>query len=341
MNKKKRLRFTLRKNLVFIIIVEFAAIIFIAWLFAWLLNHFNIIVSVPQIVWLLVVGMALAAAATILISKWIFAPISRLGKAMDQVTKGDFTVRLETDYKLREIQEINTNFNLMATELGATETLQTDFVSNVSHEFKTPINAIEGYATLLQASDLPPEVQKQYIEKILLNTTRLSKLMGNVLLLSKVDNQAIQDKPTSFRLDEQIRQSIVSLEAQWEKNDIEFDVDMENIEFTGHETLLSHVWTNLIGNAVKFSPKGGEIKIRLAVSSNEVLFTVQDQGPGIPEDSLKHIFNKFYQIDSSHKQEGNGLGLALVHQIVEISNGRVWAENPVGGGCLFSVSLPM
>ena len=330
-------RFSMRTNLTLLMIAEIAVISGISWLVTWLLRYFEVSVIIPDMVWYLVIGVVLAGAATSFIGIWIFEPITRLGEAMQQVAGGNFDVRLDTNHAFPEICQIYTNFNLMARELGATEILQTDFVSNVSHEFKTPINAIEGYATLLQEED--EAGQKLCTEKILLNTRRLSRLVGNILLLSKVDNQAIKARETTFRLDEQIRQSIVLMEPAWEKKDIEFDVRLQRIEYQGCESMLIHVWDNLLANAIKFSPQGGFIGIELSHREDKVVLTVEDRGPGIPEEALAHIFDRFYQSETSHQEEGSGLGLALVKQIVTASGGSVWAEN-LPQGCRFTVTLP-
>ena len=259
---------------------------------------------------------------------------------MEQVADGDFSVQLETKSSAKEIQEIYSGFNMMTQELSATEVLQTDFVSNVSHEFKTPINAIEGYATLLQGSDSPDGDREVYVEKILYNTKRLSDLVGSILLLSKIENQSIPDKQTRFRLDEQIRQSILALEGAWTQKDVEFDVDLESLEYVGNEVLLRHVWDNLISNAIKFGPQGGLITLKLKKEVGKLVFTVEDEGPGLTDEAKKHIFDKFYQADSSHKQDGNGLGLALVKRILHISGGEISAENITDkGGCRFTVVL--
>lgn len=272
-------------------------------------------------------------------SKWFFDPVKKLLSAMEKVADGDFSTRLETKSSSKEIREIYSGFNLMASELGAVEILQTDFVSNVSHEFKTPINAIEGYSTLLQGDENLSDEQKQYVDKIMFNTKRLSDLVGSILLLSKIENQPIPSNQTTFRLDEQVRQSIVALEPAWSKKDIEFDVEMDSIEYTGNENMMHHIWDNLIGNAIKFNPECGLICIRLARQNNDVVFTIEDSGPGISDEAKKHIFDKFYQGDSPHKDEGNGLGLALVKKILSVSNGEISVENIDGGGCRFTVVL--
>ena len=304
-----------------------------------MIKKFEVPSYLPDVVWIIILSTSIGWIINYFFSKKFFVPVMKLNRAMKEVAKGDFTIRLEGKRELKEIQEIYSNFNLMTQELSATEILQTDFVSNVSHEFKTPINAIEGYATLLQGQEQLSELEKEvYVDKILLNTRRLSKLVGNMLLLSKLDNQVIQSKQSKFRLDEQIRQSIVILEPAWEEKNIEFDVDMEDIEYLGNESLLHHVWDNLIGNAIKFSPRDGFIKIVMKKIGNEINFLIEDDGPGIREKDKKHIFDRFYQSDSSHREEGNGLGLALVKQIVDVSNGEIFVENLVKG-CRFTVKL--
>ena len=284
----------------------------------------------------LLIGIGVTSA----MSKYFFSPIFKLRGAMGAVADGDFTVRLDTESSSKEIQEVYSGFNLMAHELQSTEMLQSDFVSNVSHEFKTPINAIEGYSTLLQGCENLTADQQEYVDKILFNTKRLSTLVGNILLLSKIENQDIPSKQSNFRLDEQIRQALLSLEPAWTEKDILFDVDMDSVSYTCNENLLSHVWTNLIGNAIKFTPHGSTVKLRLKSQGERIVFEVEDQGPGLSEEAKKHLFDKFYQADSSHKQEGNGLGLTLVKRILAISGGDVSAENPESGGCRFTVVLP-
>lgn len=341
--KKKRFRFRFNLQLYFMLIVmaEIAISVVVAVVLGVFLNLVakgNILL--PLTVWQVLLSLLIGASISALLGKWFFGPITQLSDAMKKVADGDFSVRLTADKGIREIEDIYANFNLMAKDLGATEILQTDFVSNVSHEFKTPINAIEGYATLLQGDEnLSPEME-QYVEKILFNTKRLSGLVGNILLLSKVDNQVIQSRVSTFRLDEQIRQSVVLLEPKWEEKDLEFDVDLERVEYTGDESMLMHVWNNIIGNAIKFDPPGGYVGIKMKQRDGEITVTVEDSGPGVDEEAKKHIFDRFYQADSSHKEEGNGLGLALVKRIVDANKGRVTVENRIGGGCRFTVILP-
>ena len=339
--KKWRQKRSLRVRLTLLVMAELLITVALASVFSDLLHWiFGDGYDPPRLLELGLIGLAVGAGITQFMGRLFFEPINKLGDAMNRVAEGDFSVSLEEKNSSPEIANIYDKFNLMVKELNATEVLQTDFVSNVSHEFKTPINAIEGYATLLQDGEgLSPDEQEQYVDKILFNTQRLSSLVGNILLLSRIDNQAIPHKGAPFRLDEQIRQAIVLLEPEWVKKDIEFDVEMEDITIEGNENLLFHVWNNLIGNAIKFDPPNGLINIKLHKSGGKAVLQIEDSGPGISEEGLKHIFDKFYQEDSSRKQEGNGLGLALAGRIVSLHGGSITAENLPGGGCRFTVEV--
>lgn len=313
----------------------------LAMFIVWLLNRrFGVWLGMPYTIRVLLISILSGAAIAVGLSKIFVSPMMKLGDAMRKVAGGDFTVRLDCTSKIRDVREVYGSFNTMVKELGNTETLQTDFVSNVSHEFKTPINAIEGYASLLQDSQLTDEQKNAYIDKIIFNTRRLSDLVGNILLLSKVNNQTISLKASTFRLDEQVRQSILALESKWEKKEIEFDIDLDEIEYTGYENLLSHVWLNLIDNAVKFSPQNGQIRIRLKQLDGSVTFSIWDNGLPIPEADIDRIFNKFYQGDNSHASEGNGLGLALVRKIVAAAHGTINVTSSEDAGTEFVVELP-
>lgn len=274
------------------------------------------------------------------VDHFIFEDIRKLSSCMQNVMTGDFSVNASTKGKIKEINELCESFNQMVDELKSMDTLQSDFVSNVSHEFKTPINAIEGYATLLQDEALN-EDQTLYVDKILLNTKRLSDLVGNVLLLSKVENSSIDSKKSEYRLDEQIRQSILYLEDKWTKKSIEFYVELDNIMYYGCRNLLTHVWNNLLDNAIKFSPENEIISLNLTKLDDTIVFSISDRGPGIPKEEKLHVFHKFYQSDSSHKSEGYGLGLPLTKQIVELHNGTIELDSNYTKGCKFIVKLPV
>ena len=345
LRKRKKQKFDLRFRLIFFITLELVLIVLIAYGIDSLIRSVtqNLILpdgfQFPFIVDLIIISLLVGIFATYGLSVWILKPIKRFGVAISRISEGDFSVRVSTKSSSQEIQEIYSGFNLMAEELEATEILKTDFISNVSHEFKTPINAIEGYSMLLQDDENLTEEQKEYIDKILYNTQRLSSLTGSILLLSKIENQTITTDKSTFQLDEQIRETIVALEPSWESKNIEFDVEMEDVSYYGSEKLMHHVWSNLVGNAIKFGPKNGIVRIRLLNDGTKIVFTVEDDGPGLSDEAQKRIFDKFYQADGSHKSEGNGLGLALVKRILTLEGGDISAKNRTGGGSCFTVIL--
>lgn len=339
--QKRKMRSTLRLRFFVICLSELVAVAILAEVIAWVLQRWlGLTPDVPIFVWAVALSVVIGTAMTNFLTRAFIDPIMKLRKAMLEVAGGNFHVTAECTSRLREVRDIYDSFNQMVRELGTTETLQTDFISSVSHEFKTPINAIEGYAVLLQDRRQSQAEQEAYVEKILFNTRRLSTLTGNILLLSKLNNQSIRPQKTRFRLDEQIRQAILALEQKWTEKETEFDVELDKIEYSGYENLLMHVWMNLIDNAVKFTPVGGLIRLRLRQENGALLFTIEDNGPGIPDGDQERIFAKFYQSETSREVEGNGLGLALVRQIVEISGGSVTVENLPEAGCRFTVRLP-
>lgn len=339
--KSGKIRYSIRLFFTMLIIAEIILGIGIALL---ILSELSELLPVEIRINPTVILLAFSAIVGIIsasyINQRIFSPILKISRSMAKVADGDFTVKLETESRIKEIQDIYESFNLMVRELSATETVGSDFISNVSHEFKTPINAIEGYTTLLQNGDVTPEQETEYIDKIIYSTKRLSDLASNILLFSKIDNQAIDSQKHRFRLDEQIRQAILMLEPKWTDRDIEFDVDLETVEYTCNESLLLHVWSNLIDNAIKFDPPGGYIGIKMKTGDESITVTVEDSGPGIADDAKRRIFDKFYQSDSSHKDEGSGLGLALVKRILTAVGGTVSVADREPVGSVFTVTLP-
>ena len=345
MNNKASRSLQLYFTLIIFFILSFSLLLAgIVWLL--LQNHetFRIyFVTSPVLVLLVLYGISIVVSTFIstIISNMIMKPVVSLNKAFSQVAKGNFDISIKNESGIEEISSIYANFNSMVSELGANETLRNDFIANVSHEFKTPITAIEGYATLLQDKSQSPQEQDECIEKILFNTRRLSNLVGNILMLSKIENQSISSENSDFLLDEQILQVVVSLEQKWTEKEIEFDVDMPKTKYYGYESLLMQVWSNIIGNAIKFSPQGGIVGIKLTVDSDNIVVRISDQGIGMSEITQKHIFEKFYQADTSRKSEGNGLGLALAAKIVEFCGGTIAVESKLGEGSCFIVTLPL
>lgn len=292
------------------------------------------------ILFLLAGSLLIGSSIAIFVGRLIIRPIQNISNAFDELSKGNFDVRVPTDEKIDEIREMAQRFNSMAYDLSHIETLRNDFVVNVSHEFKTPISAIEGYATLLQEPSLTKEKHDRYVEKILDNSRRLSNLSSSILLLSKLENQETVLHQKEYRLDEQLRKAVLLLESKWSLKNIEFDIELPRLDFWGNEQLLDQVWVNILDNAIKHFSDGGAIKIRLEENDRDIAVSISDEGDGISEEVQKHIFEKFYQGDRSRTTEGNGLGLALVKRIVELCHGQVTVRSAPGDGAAFIVTLP-
>ncbi|MGM9603414.1 MAG: ATP-binding protein [Faecousia sp.] len=285
-------------------------------------------------------SILLGSIITLFVGKLIIRPIQNMCDAFDELSQGNFAVKISTDEKVGEIREMAQHFNAMTYDLSHMETLRSDFVANVSHEFKTPIAAIEGYAMLLQNPNLTQEKHDHYVEIILDNSRRLSILSSNILTLSKLENQEMIVDNREFRLDEQIRRSILLLEGKWSAKNIEFDMDLPKQMYFGSEPLLAQVWSNILDNAIKHSPAGSMIHVNIQVADKWLTVSVSDHGDGMTEEVQKHIFEKFYQGDNSHQAEGNGLGLALVKRIVELCHGSISVISSPGKGTSFTVRLP-
>ncbi|MCC8141834.1 MAG: HAMP domain-containing histidine kinase [Lachnospiraceae bacterium] len=343
-NNKTRSRLWLYFTLIIFVTI---IVIFLIILILWVILYRNQIIAFPPAatgffpILLLIASGIIGAIVSIFVGRLIIRPIQHIRDAFGQLAEGDFSVRVPTDQLLSEIREMAERFNAMAYDLSQIETLRSDFVANVSHEFKTPIAAIEGYATLLQGENLNPEKRSLYIEKIISNSRKLSVLTSNILTLSKLENQESVPDMESYRLDEQIRRNILLLENQWSEKNIEFDLTLPSVTFFGSEALLDEVWFNLLDNAIKHSPEGGTIQLVLSASGSGVKVRIADHGEGMSEEIQKHIFEKFYQGDTSHISEGNGLGLALVKSIVDLCHGEIHVKSAPGEGAEFTVLLPL
>ncbi|MDF2821069.1 MAG: histidine kinase [Clostridiales bacterium] len=282
---------------------------------------------------------AIVGTVIILIAvRGIVKPIKQLSKASKEVAKGNFDIEVQNKSE-DEIGQLTADFNLMTKELKYIDYLRKDFVSNVSHEFKTPITSIKGFAKLIRDGKLSKEQLLEYSEIIVNESERLSKLSSNLLKLSELDSRVIREQSKLFSLDEQIRKTILILEAQWSKKDIELDINIEEILILGNEHLLQEVWLNLISNAIKFSNQKGIIKVNLYRDGEIVKVEISDNGMGIADDDKEHIFERFYKSDKSRSTSGNGLGLVIVKEIVEMSNGKVYFNSRLGKGSTFIVEL--
>ena len=286
-----------------------------------------------------IICIMLGTMITIIITRYLLRPINDLSVAASEVSRGNFYVRV-SESGASEYRQLQKNFNRMAEELSGTETLRGDFISNVSHEFKTPLASIQGFAKLLQNDQLSPADRAEYTQVIIDETVRLSKLATNILNLSKLENQTTIANKIRFSLDEQIRRIILMLEPEWSAKNINLDIALDDVNYFGNEDLMGQIWQNIINNAIKFTPENGNIKVQLFRTENNITARISDNGPSISKEMQSKIFEKFYQGDHSRKTEGNGLGLALVKRIVDLCGGTVFAENLYEGGVCFVVELP-
>jgi len=297
--------------------------------------------SVFRILIPLVTSTCVGTLLSMLIGNTILKPIRKFNQALTNVAKGDFSISLKEDQTVYELNEMVHNYNIMVKELSSIETLRNDFVANVSHEFKTPLSNIEGYVTLLQANDIPVETKEKYIQVIIHNTRQLSNLTSNILKISKLENQETLPEKSWFSLDEQIRQAILVLEPKWSKKNLEFDIQLSSISYHADEELFMQVWMNLLDNAIKFSKDHGEIQVFAYQREDELFVSIADSGIGFDPNVSAHLFEKFYQADNSRLLEGNGLGLALVKQILYLSDGHILVESKPEEGSKFTVVLPI
>lgn len=275
--------------------------------------------------------------------KFYLQPVNRFIDQMNRLAAGDFKARIQFGKPISShptFREIEGSFNKMAEELESTEMLRSDFINNFSHEFKTPIVSISGFAKLLKRGDLTPEQQREYLDIIERESLRLAAMATNVLDMTKVENQTILTDVTRFNLSEQLRSCVLLLlEGKWKTKEIDFSIEFDEHMIMGNEELLKHVWINLLDNAIKFSPEGGTVEITIREQMGALAVTVANHGSEIPAQQLSKIFNKFYQADESHSTEGNGIGLALVRKITQLHEGEVSVASE-NGLTAFTVTLP-
>ena len=229
----------------------------------------------------------------------------------------------------------------MTAELGSTEMMRNDFINTFSHEFKTPIVSIRGFAKRLKNENLSPEKRKEYLEYIAEESEQLSNLASSVLLIARYDNQKLVAEQSEYDLDEQIRNCVLRMETVWSAKNITFEVDLPKLTYVNNVEMMEHVWMNLISNTIKFSHDGGHIFISSSQTENNISVTIRDEGIGISPSEIGHIFDKFYQADTAHSSVGNGLGLSLVYRIIQLSGGSISAKSEIDRGTEFTVTLPL
>ena len=299
---------------------------------------------VMRTLFMALVSIILGSVLSIATCNFFIKKFKRLSQGMKEISKGNFKVRIAENDKngvITEFGEIERTFNQMASDLDGIEMFRNDFINNFSHEFKTPIVSVRGFAKQLKNDDLPEETRKEYIDIIVSESNRLANMSSNILLLTKLENLQIVSEKTEFSLDEQIRSSILLLEKEWGEKNIEFNLDnMSEIQFNFNEEMLSHVWINLISNAVKFAKENGTITISLQENDNSVIFKIRDDGIGMNEQTKERIFEKFYQGDKSHHSGGNGIGLNIASRIITLAGGMIEVESKLEVGTEFTVVLP-
>ncbi len=286
----------------------------------------------------IVIGTLLAA----LVSKWFLLPLKEMINATNKISRGDFKVQLRENYgETTEIGMLQRSFNHMARELDGIEMFRTDFINSFSHEFKTPIVSVRGFAHQLQAGGLTEDEKREYIDIIASESDRLAKMANNVLLLSKLEHQQIVTNKQNFSLDEQLRTCLLLLEKQWVEKELELEIDLDPVTYCFNEDMLSEVWINIFGNAIKFTPHRGKITCLLRKKEDHIRVCISDTGKGMTPEVMARIYEKFYQGDGSHGGEGNGIGLTIVSRILELCGGDIQVESSLGMGSVFTVKLPL
>ncbi len=274
-----------------------------------------------------------------IMSKWTYGYVTLLMKGIERIANGEFKTKLDLD-KAGPFLSVYVNFNKMAAELDNLQTLRNDFIDNYSHEFKTPITSINGFAELLLDTDVSDEEKHQYLQIIYDESNHLAKMADSAILLSKLNAQQIIPDKKPYWLDEQIRYCVILLSPEWTKKKIEFTGELEPIVIFGNKELMHHLWINLINNAIKFTPEGGSIKIKASETRNKITVEISDTGIGMNEEDISHIYDQYYQAKTAYSNQGLGLGLSIVKRVVELYNGIINVNSVEGKGTTFIVTLP-
>lgn len=316
----------------------------------YILSFFKIIIYPGRIgpfgyiIAMLITSLIIGTFFGYFLSERYFRPLKQLSNASKKIADGNFSVNIEElKYKddNTELNDLIKNFNIMAERLSKIETLRSDFIANVSHEFKTPLATIQGYVTLLEDDKLTPEERKHYLNIIFEATKKLTNLSSNILKITKLENQEVEITKKEYNVSEQIREVIILLQASWEKKNIEFNIDLPDCMIISDEELLQQVWMNILSNAIKFSNESGIIDVSLVSHSNYISINIQDYGCGMDSETISHVFEKFYQGDKSHSKEGNGLGLSLVKRIIDLCKGEIKIKSEVNEGTTVMINLPV
>lgn len=281
------------------------------------------------------ISVLVATALSLLVGRGPVKWLNTLIEGLEALAAGEYQTRIS----IGNYRDLENKFNLLAEELENTQLLRTDFINDFSHEFKTPLVSILGFARLLKRGNLPPEQSREYMEIIEEEALRLSAMATNVLNVNRFENQRILTDVTRFNLSEQLRTCVLLLEKKWSAKELEITAEFAEHQICANQDLLKQVWINLLDNAVKFSPPGGRVELGVKAQEDSLLVTISNQGDPIPEKDRERIFRKFYQCDRSHAIQGNGLGLSIAKRVVELHRGHIWVESREGT-VRFSVELP-
>lgn len=287
-----------------------------------------------------IISLVIGTVISLFLSRRPLKPLQEIMNAADRIAGGDYSARIHLRGPAK-IRQLGDSFNHMAEEIGSVEMLRTDFVNNFSHEFKTPIVSIRGFAKMLKNNDLTPEEREEYLDIIIGESERLTDLATNVLNLSKVEQQAILTDKAQFNVSEQIRLVIAMLDRKFSKKQIGISFDCGEVFLNGNEELLKQVWINLLDNSIKFSPENETVEVCIFADSQQVHITFTDHGEGMPQETASRVFDKFYQGDASHTLKGNGLGLTIARRIVALHNGSIKVASTNETGTTFEVCLPL
>lgn len=299
------------------------------------------IMVVTGMSYVIFVGLIVSLVTRYIMYTTFQKPVMEIGQAARKVASGDFTAHVHSqrkDQRKDELEVLIDDFNKMVEELSTIEMLKSDFIANVSHEIKMPLAIIQSYATALRKEDLSQADKLMFTETIIEASRKLSTLVSDILKLNKLENQEII-QTESYSLDEQLRRCILALEDKFDEKSIAFDADLNEVMINSDENLLEIVWNNLLTNAIKFTPEQGQVNINLQQKKGVITVKISDTGCGMDDESSRHIFDRFYQGDTSHSQEGNGLGLSLVKRIVDLVNATITVDSQVDKGSTFTVTL--
>ena len=284
--------------------------------------------------------MLFRSVLIVVLTRYIVKPVKQLTAATNKIVGGDYDIEMDVS-RQDEIGNLARHFALMAQSLKRLDDMRQEFVANVSHEIQSPLTSIHGFAQSILDKEATPEEQERYIRIISEESSRLSALSKQLLTLAALDKEAGVLKRTSYRLDEQLRNSLIVMEWQWMEKGLSVEPDLPEIVIHADPQLLVQVWLNLITNSIKFSRPGGTISITIAVE-RDIAVTIKDSGIGIPDSDLPHIFDRFYKADKARNRthSGSGLGLAIAKKIVELHGGTIAVRSKSGEGTEFTVHLP-